>query len=213
MFLLKSMFRMLFRFVSFFTSISPGLRILLKSSWEEDNDADEDSLDLLCYDSSLCFWCFKCSTYSSYYVYLSWFLRRVTCSWFVDLFYSSSICNKANSSIVFSTLCSYSLSMQFAARFSDSSASLIFSSSTTFRWKSSNLVLNSFLSRLINYSSFSKLWVWAFLFSYIKKHLLYGRLVPTAAVWVWLLFIGFPSQLPRSSNLTNLPYEPSTLIG
>lgn len=54
LFLLKSMLRMLAIFASFFYSISTGLIIRLISYWEE-KDAEEESLDLLCEDSSLCF--------------------------------------------------------------------------------------------------------------------------------------------------------------
>ena len=46
---LKSMLRMLAKLVSFFSSISVGLIIRLMSSWDE-NDAEEDSRDLLCSD-------------------------------------------------------------------------------------------------------------------------------------------------------------------
>lgn len=61
LFRLKSMFRMLFRFESLFGSISPFPRIRLKSSCDDDIDAD-DSRDLLWKESSLCFLCFRCST-------------------------------------------------------------------------------------------------------------------------------------------------------
>lgn len=53
----------------------------------EENEADEDSLDLRCMDSSLCFWCLRCNTYSCSSVSLSWSLSLATCYW-LDYFFS-----------------------------------------------------------------------------------------------------------------------------